>query len=343
MRMMSVFVMSATSPGTVDAAVPQDHEGVADIEDLVEKVGDVDDRLAFVAQTADDAEEDFLFLQAERRGGFVEDHDVGAHGKGTGDLDDLPLADRKVFHGRGRADVRPKHVEVALRLAVGGRLADEERQDGTHEQMRDENVLGDGLRGEVQQFLVNEGDAVALGIFRRMEPDLAAVEEDVAGIGVVDAAEDVHQGRLAGAVDADEADNLAGANLERNVVERLDARELLGDSRHAETGRSGAHRGALERRTSSPMMTTSTTPLMTIAMKGDTPTRLKELPRTVMKRRPSMVPRTLPDPPVRLAPPMTVVAMTSIRRSSRTMAVVAVPTMAVSTIAVMPAINPEKT
>ena len=52
-----------------------------------------------------------------------------------------------------------------------------------------------------------------------------AVDEDLAGVGGVRARQRVHQRRLAGAVAADEADDLAGVEVDADAVDGVDAAE----------------------------------------------------------------------------------------------------------------------
>src|SRR5207249_1662479 len=59
----------------------------------------------------------------------------------------------------------------------------------------------------------------------RQPGDRAAVEADVASVGSVEAAQAVEERRLAGAVRADEADDLSLVHIERDGVEREDAPE----------------------------------------------------------------------------------------------------------------------
>jgi hypothetical protein len=54
---------------------------------------------------------------------------------------------------------------------------------------------------------------------------LAAVDEDLAAVALVGAREHLHQRRLAGAVVAEHADHLAGVEVDRDVVDGLDAAE----------------------------------------------------------------------------------------------------------------------
>ena len=87
---------------------------------------------------------------------------------------------------------------------------------------------------------MDEGDRQRVG--RRI--DGAAVEADLAGIGGVDAGEDLDQRRLAGAVLAEQRMHLAAPDVEVDVVERQRAGEALGQA--ADMARSGgcACRGA---------------------------------------------------------------------------------------------------
>ena len=58
------------------------------------------------------------------------------------------------------------------------------------------------------------------------------VDEDLALVGLVRAGEDLDQRGLAGAVLAEQAVHLAGADLEVDAVERSGAGELLHDAAH---------------------------------------------------------------------------------------------------------------
>ena len=72
-----------------------------------------------------------------------------------------------------------------------------------------------------------------------------AVEADLTVVRRVDAGDHLDQRRLAGAVVADEPDDLAGVELEVDAVERLDGAEPLADALQREEGsrwRSCGHR-----------------------------------------------------------------------------------------------------
>jgi hypothetical protein len=88
-----------------DTAVAEDRDVVADVRELVELVGDVDEADAPFLQVGDDPEEHRGLVRGERRRGFVEDEDAGVGGHGPGDLDQLLLADAQVGDERGGGDL----------------------------------------------------------------------------------------------------------------------------------------------------------------------------------------------------------------------------------------------
>ena len=96
----------------------------------------------------------------------------------------------------------------------------------------------------------------------RVDRDRLALEEDLAAVGRVDADKRLDQRRLAGAVVADERDDLLGKDREVRAVERLDAAERLDDLARFEDGL-GTHQvasavgsGGRQRRPSTPCVST---------------------------------------------------------------------------------------
>ena len=69
-----------------------------------------------------------------------------------------------------------------------------------------------------------------------MDLDLTAVEEDLALVEGVDAGDALDEGRLAGAVVADEGHHLTGTDLEVDLVERLHGTEVFRHSPDVEDG-----------------------------------------------------------------------------------------------------------
>jgi hypothetical protein len=94
----------------------------------------------------------------------------------------------------------------------------------------EEDVLGDRELVEEHGLLVDGGDAGPRGGVGGREGDRSAVERHGALVGLVDAGQDLDDGRLAGAILADERGDLARVEPERDAVERLHAGEALGDA-----------------------------------------------------------------------------------------------------------------
>ena len=85
-------------------------------------------------------------------------------------------------------------VETDNRVVLD-RLSTEQSAGGTQD-----HVLGDGERRHQPELLVDHSDAGRQGVCRRPEPVGGPLHPDLALIGTVDAGQDVHEGRLAGAV-----------------------------------------------------------------------------------------------------------------------------------------------
>ena len=62
------------------------------------------------------------------------------------------------------------------------------------------------------------------------QDDRLAAQEDLAGVRLVDAGQDAHQRRLAGAVLADQAHHLVRPELEAHRLERMHAGKALVDA-----------------------------------------------------------------------------------------------------------------
>ena len=89
-----------------------------------------------------------------------------------------------------------------------------------------EDVVHDGHVGEDAQVLEGARHADAGGRGRRESRDLLAGELHAAGRERLQAADDVEQRGLAGAVGTDQGGDLALADLERDLVDRLEAAEV---------------------------------------------------------------------------------------------------------------------
>ena len=95
------------------------------------------------------------------------------------------------------------------------------------EHRRQGDVVDDAEATERARDLVRAGQAEAGDPVRRDPGDVPAVEHDRAAVGPVVAADHVDQRRLARPVGPDEAQDLAGADLECHARQGLEAAERL--------------------------------------------------------------------------------------------------------------------
>ena len=103
----------------------------------------------------------------------------------------------------------------------------------------DEDVLGDTHCEEEVQLLEDAGDAGRFRVLRRSGPVLLAVQEHPARSAQGGPPRDLEQRALPGTVRTDEADDLAGGQLEADVVQCLEAAEALADPGERQDG--GSH------------------------------------------------------------------------------------------------------
>ena len=89
---------------------------------------------------------------------------------------------------------------------------------------------------------MDDADAEFLRPAGRSDLDRLAFQQDLAVIGLVDAGQDLHQRRLAGAVLAHQGVHLAGAQFQPGVVQRAHTRKGLA---HACHGDEHGHRRSL--------------------------------------------------------------------------------------------------
>src|SRR5207245_290246 len=108
---------------------------------------------------------------------------------------------------------------------------------------------------------------------RRRPEDRRAVEEAVAPVGRVEARQAVEERRLAGAVRADEADDLPFVHVEGDRLERDDAAEANGEVTNGQDWhQAGVKRGILTSALTSSKVTRTGMPIASVA--GSQPTRL---------------------------------------------------------------------
>ena len=209
-------------------AVAHDRHAVGDALQLVHLVRDVDDADALRLEPANDREELVDLGVVQRRGRLVHDQHARAVGQRLGDLDHLLAGDGQPRHFRTGIELQMHRGEYFGRVGVELGVVEQHAAELLR-LAADEDVLRRGEVGHQVQFLMDDADAELLGAARRIDLDRLAVEQDLAFVGLVDAGENFHQRRLAGAVLAHQRVHFAGAKLEPCIVQRPHARKRLAD------------------------------------------------------------------------------------------------------------------
>ena len=216
-----------------DLAEADDRDAVGDRADLAELVGDEDDGLPGLLELAHDVHQLVGLLGREHRGRLVEDEELGVAGERLDDLHALLHADREVLD-----DGLGLHVEAEAVGDLGDAVAggvEVERAGEAGGLVAEHDVLGDGEDGDEHEVLVDHADAGGHRVTGPGEVLHLAVELDLALVGLVEAVEHVHQGRLAGTVLAEQAVDLAGLDGEGDRVVGHHAAEALGDASQDES------------------------------------------------------------------------------------------------------------
>ncbi len=215
-----------------DALPVAEHgDRIRDLQDVVQEMRDEDDAAAAGAHPAQHLEQAPHFRGRERRGRLVQDDDAGAGIEHAGELDQLLQPDRQRAHGGSRIDVEAQHLELAPGARAHGLPVD---HAVSGQLLAEIDILRDREVGDDGELLVHHADPGIERIAGRMELHVLAVDQHPPSIGRVHAGDDLHHGGLAGAVLADQAVDLAFAQLEIDVAQGRDAAEGLRDALHAQ-------------------------------------------------------------------------------------------------------------
>ena len=193
--------------GRDQPSAAQHRDAIGEAQHLVELVADEDDRAAIGREAAQHGQKLVHLLRGQHGRRLVEDQDLGAAIERFQDLDALLLADRQAVDTCVRID----------REAVAPRELGDARRDrpAILEQRRarrglpEHQVLGDGERRHQHEVLMHHAEPMADGVVRRAEPHRLPAQPDLSLVRPVQAVEDAHQRRLAGAVLAEQRQDLA--------------------------------------------------------------------------------------------------------------------------------------
>ncbi|EGE60664.1 hypothetical protein RHECNPAF_1360040 [Rhizobium etli CNPAF512] len=190
----------------------QDQDPVGEIDRLLEIVGDENGRHILVAP---DPGEFLLHAdlghRIERAERFVEQQDFRLHGKRPGDADALCHAAGQL-PGIGRLELlQADELDVVTRTRP--RLLT--RQPSRFQPEGD--VVEHRQPGKKARLLEDDG------AFRADAADRLAVDEHITGVGIVETGQNPKQGRLARTAGADDRKALAGADVEIDIFQNLQA------------------------------------------------------------------------------------------------------------------------
>ena len=130
------------------------------------------------------------------------------------------------MYGHCGIDMESDSREHALRFCNDSAAIDG-AGDSAGKLPSEKNVLGDVEMGNEREILKDHRNAEAPRIARRGDLHRPALVEERPGVGPIGPAQHLHEGRLARAVLAEQHVDLAGAYVERHVVERSYARKPL--------------------------------------------------------------------------------------------------------------------
>ena len=201
-------------------------------------MGDDDNAFAVLDKVVHDLDELGDFLRCQRGGRLVEDQDVSAAVERLEDLDALLHADRDVLDFRVGVDGQAVALGDLHNIFPGGCHV---QLDAPGRFGAQDDVLGDRKGLHQHKVLVDHADACINGIARIVHDDFFAVDQDIAGRGLEQTVELVHQRRFARAVFAQDRVDFALVDCQIDPVVGREIAEFLDDVPHFNDGRVHVH------------------------------------------------------------------------------------------------------
>ena len=171
-------------------------------------------------------------LRREDGGRLVEDEDAGPEIEQTQDLHPLLLPDGELPDPCSRIDAETISLAQRRELPFDPRRL----QIDASPLFAEHDILRDRERVDEHEVLVDHADAARDGVAGRTQPDRHAVDLDLTTIWPVEASQDAHQRRLAGAVLSDQGVDFTPGRLEIDTIIRHHRSEALADVAHRDRG-----------------------------------------------------------------------------------------------------------
>ncbi len=213
-------------------AIAEDDDALADGEDLGQLVADEDHRDAVRLEATHDLEQRLDFAFGQRGGGLVHCDQPSALNEGAGDRHNLLLGDAQFLDQRVQRHDRADHAQPLLGDPPD--RAPGHQTPAPRQLVVEGDVLRDRQVGEQRKVLINHLEAGAHRVDRLPDRPRSPVHRDCSRVRRHHAREDLDQGRLAAAVLAGEAHDLARFDRESDLVQRVNAGERLAHAFHSE-------------------------------------------------------------------------------------------------------------
>ena len=187
-------------------------------EDLFLAMGDIEDSGPVRLQAGNLLEEPAGLLAAQGAGGLVQHHHPGVLQDGRGHLDHLAVSHAEP--GGRLADVDPlSDLPNRLPGLAVHPVPIHQSRSPKRESPGQRHVLGNRKGGEQLRFLMDGDHPLGAGSDRGGPAYLAALEEQLSGVGSQRSADDLDQGALAGAVLAHQGMHLARVQIQGHPAE----------------------------------------------------------------------------------------------------------------------------
>ena len=195
-----------------DMAVSEQVDPVAHLEHVHVVVRDDDHRhVGALLQLLDQLDDQSPFARSHRGERLVEQDDLRVGVGGARDRDRLALTPGELRDlGVHRRDPDSDVVEVLARALPHRPVVEEaQRPDAARHLAVQEHVVVDRHARDEREVLEDGVDPERAGVRDGAELHLLAANEDPALVGLVEPRQDLHEGRLAGPVVADQTEHLA--------------------------------------------------------------------------------------------------------------------------------------
>ncbi len=225
-------VVHALVEGLNGAAVTDDGDGISHIADLVKLVGNDDAGQALGLQLQHQLQQLGGFLIVQSRGWLVQNQQVSLFTQCLGNFDQLLLAHAQRVDRHVHVLISQTYTtEQILGLLPGLGPVDDPILLPL---VANEHILRNGQEGTQSQLLVDDNDALFLGLADVVKFADLAVVDDVACVFTigVNAGKNIHQGGLACTVLAADSHDFTLAHFQIYIVQCLDPGELLGNVVH---------------------------------------------------------------------------------------------------------------